>query len=160
MTPEEITAAYRAHRTRLVGLAARWVADRVEAEDVVQEVFLAILGAGRSAAPDPAALPRYLSVATANRARSVLRHREVVERHQLAPPGAAASAEWTVLERLAAAAVVEQLRALPRMQAGVMALRLDGLGLDETAALLGVAAGTAKSHASRARHNLARGLAR
>ena len=87
-----------------------------------------------------------------NRSRSALRHRAVVARHaeQLPAPSYAAGADEEILTSGRRTAVLDAMRALPRRQREVLALRyyLD-LSEAEIADLLGISRGAVKSHASR-----------
>jgi RNA polymerase sigma factor (sigma-70 family) len=74
----------------------------------------------------------------------------VVERHDPAPPGDAASAESDALTLLDRAAVVHALTSLPRRQREALVLRYYAdLSEAQTAHAMGISAGAVKSHTSR-----------
>lgn len=143
---------YAAHWRRLVRLAVLLLRDQGAAEEVVQDAFVAVHGRwGRLRDPDEAAA--YLRQAVVNRSRSALRHRGVVERYAAregARLASAAPADATTLERDRRGAVLDALRALPRRQREVLALRhyLE-LSEAEIAETLGISRGSVKAHASR-----------
>ena len=143
---------YAAHYKRLVRLSVLLVQDVETAEEVVQDAFVAMHGRWRTLREPDKALA-YLRQAVVNRSRSVLRRRGVERRHEPArtlsvvpEPGADSSA--LVHERRQA--VLDALRALPRRQREVLALRyyLD-LSEADIAETLGIRRGAVKSHASR-----------
>ena len=76
---DAVTELYAAHWQRLVRLAWLLLHDAGEAEEVVQDAFVA-LHAHWSGLRDPAAAAAYLRRAVLNGARSALRHRGVKER--------------------------------------------------------------------------------
>ncbi len=146
---EALERLYAAHYRGLLRLAVLLVRDRETAEEVVQDAFVAMHGRwGRLRDPERALA--YLRQTVLNRARSALRRRGVERRHlprQVAPqPGADA----TVLAAERRAQVLDALRALPRRQREVLALRYY-VDLDEAAIArtLGISRGAVKSHASR-----------
>lgn len=149
-----IEELYAAHWTRLVRLAVLLLHDRAAAEDVVQDAFVATHGRwARLRDHDRAAA--YLRQAVVNRARSELRHRGVVRRHEereAAAPAAApvAPGEVDALVAERRAAVLDALRELPDRQREVLALRhyLE-LSEAEVAETLGISRGAVKSHTSR-----------
>src|SRR6476646_9435081 len=81
---QAVTAMYSTHYRSLVRLAALLVRDVATAEEVVQDSFIAMHGAWRRLRDNDKALS-YLRQSVVNRARSVLRHRAVVEKY--APKG-------------------------------------------------------------------------
>jgi RNA polymerase sigma-70 factor (sigma-E family) len=143
---------YAAHYRRLVRLSVLLVRDQENAEEVVQDAFVAMHGRWRRLR-DPELALAYLRQAVVNRSRSVLRHRGVQDRHVDAErpvvrdlPGVDEAALAT--ERRAT--LLDALRALPTRQREVLALRyyLD-LSEADIAATLGISPGAVKSHASR-----------
>lgn len=142
---------YAAHWRRLVRLSVLLVGDTATAEEVVQDAFVALHGRWRRLR-DPDKAVAYLRQAVVNRSRSALRHRAVVHRHAATqrPLDAEAGADEHSLARSRREAVLAAVRALPRRQREVLALRyyLD-LSEAEIADALGISRGAVKSHASR-----------
>ena len=142
---------YAAHWRRLVRLSMLLVHDLGTAEEVVQDAFVALHGRWERLREPDLALA-YLRQAVVNGSRSALRHRAVVtrhvQRHQVATT--APGSDEPTLERARRDAVLEAVRALPRRQREVVALRyyLD-LSEAEIAETLGISRGAVKSHASR-----------
>lgn len=144
-----ITELYAQHYRALVQLAALWVRDVATAEEVVQDSFIAMHGGWRRLRDTDKALP-YLRQAVVNRARSVLRHRGVVERNVLDTPPDMPSAEHLAMARLERSAVVAALRELTDRQREAITLRYyAGLSEGEIAAAMKVTRGSVKSHTSR-----------
>jgi RNA polymerase sigma-70 factor (sigma-E family) len=140
---------YSAHYRSLVRLAAMLVRDTQTAEEVVQDSFVAMHGGWHRLQDTEKALA-YLRQAVVNRARSVLRHRMVVEKNlQNAPPDMP-SAEHGAFATLERDAVVAALRKLPERQREAIVLRyyLD-LSEAEIAATMKISRGAVKSHTSR-----------
>ncbi|WP_307827721.1 SigE family RNA polymerase sigma factor [Nocardioides sp. SYSU D00038] len=154
---EALERLYAAHWRRLVRLSVLLVRDTGTAEEVVQDAFVAV-HARWNRLRDPDKALAYLRQSVVNRSRSVLRHRGVVARtagRQALRPGVE-DEPGAVSDRRAA--VLDALRALPRRQREVLALRhyLD-LSEAEIARTLGISTGSVKSHASRGTATL-RGL--
>ena len=142
---------YAAHWRQLVRLSVLLVHDRAEAEEIVQDAFVAVHGRWSRLRDHDKGLA-YLRQAVVNRSRSALRHRGVVTRHAArehvvqAQPGA----DEAALADSRRAHVLDALRRLPDRQREVIALRyyLD-LSEAEIAEALGISRGAVKSHASR-----------
>ncbi|HWB67400.1 MAG TPA: SigE family RNA polymerase sigma factor [Mycobacteriales bacterium] len=151
---QALVALYLAHYRSLVRIAALLLHDVPAAEDVVQDAFVAMHGAWRRLRDPDKAVP-YLRQAVVNRARSRLRHLEVVERKTPPPPPAGAggqmpSAEYGAMQALAGREVMAALRALPQRQREVLVLRYYAdLSEAQIADTLGISQGAVKSHASR-----------
>src|SRR5687768_11646741 len=148
---EAVQQLYAAHWSQLVRLSVLLVRDTGMAEEIVQDAFVAVHGRwGKLREPDKALA--YLRQAVVNRSRSSLRHRAVVQRHAAreADPPPAPGADEASLATDRRGAVLDALRALPRRQREVLALRyyLD-LSETEIADTLGISRGAVKSHASR-----------
>lgn len=146
---DAVTHLYAAYYRSLVRLAALLLRDVAEAEDVVQDAFVAMHGKwGRLREPEKALA--YLRQSVVNKSRSVLRHRSVVERHQPDPVRDVDSAEHGAMRGDTSSAVISALRGLPQRQREVLVLRyyLD-LSEAQIAHTLGVSRGAVKSHASR-----------
>lgn len=152
----DVAALYDAHWHAMVRLAVLLVDDRAEAEDVVQDAFLALQRRTRHLRHAAAAVS-YLRTSVVNGARSRLRHRLVARRHltQRSPHLAkleqtAHGADHDVIVAAQHAEMIAALRELPRRQREVLVLRYwSGLSEAEIAATLGVSKGTVKSTASR-----------
>lgn len=145
-----ITEIYGVHYRSLVRLATLLVHDIATAEEVVQDSFVA-LHAGLHRLRDSEKTLSYLRAAVVNRARSVLRHRVVVDRNAPKPPPDMPSAEHGALALIERSSVVAALRALPDRQREVVVLRFYGdLSEAQIAAAMGITRGAVKSHTSRA----------
>jgi RNA polymerase sigma-70 factor (sigma-E family) len=148
---EALEQLYAAHWRRLVRLSVLLVRDVGTAEEVVQDAFVAV-HARWSRLRDPDLALAYLRQAVVNRSRSALRHRAVVARHAAreATPSDVPGADGAALAAGRRTAVLDAMRALPRRQREVLALRyyLD-LSEADIAETLGISRGAVKSHASR-----------
>jgi len=147
-----VEVLFRAHYAALLRLAVLLVGTREEAEEVVQDAFVAMHLRWRSLR-DPDKALAYLRQAVVNRSRSALRHRGVVERYvarQQPALSVADPADASALVRDRRDAVLDALRALPTRQREVLVLR-HYLELSETeiAETLGISRGSVKAHASR-----------
>ncbi len=135
------------HYEELVRLASGLLDNDEACDEVVQDVFTAILGGDRR--PAPGHELAYLRSAVLNRARSRLRRRWVRRRSFLA---SAASTEQVdaLMDRLEHERILELVRGLPRRQSEVLVLRYQAdLSEAEIAATLGISTGSVKTHASR-----------
>ncbi len=143
------TELYSLHYRALVRLAALLVRDVPTAEEVVQDAFTAMRDGWDRLGNAEKALA-YLRQAVVNRARSVLRHRAVVDKNlQKAPPDMP-SAEDQVLALLERSAIVAALRQLPDRQREAIVLRYYAdLSEAEIAATMGISRGAVKSHTAR-----------
>lgn len=97
--PAELVDRYRADRVPLVRLAYLLIGRRPEAEEIVQDAFIAT----REAWPRVREPEQYLRRAVVNRCRSWGRHQEVVRAHPPAPPEPStleANELWDALGRL------------------------------------------------------------
>lgn len=148
---DAITALFSREYNRLVRAAVLLVGDVETAEDVVQDAFVAVHRRWTKIT-DPERVGGYLHRAVVNGSRSVLRHRDVVQRHAggLAKQEHAVDAADAVLARTTRAAVLEALAALPRRQREVLVLRYYlELSEAEIAGTLRISTGSVKTHASR-----------
>lgn len=126
---------------RVVAIAHRVLADRAEAEDVAQEVFLDYHRRHDPAAEYAAA---WLRRAAAHAALNRIRSRKRRERRELAsaePAGSTQDPQQVVVIQDERRQVREALRRLPRKAASVLALRYSGLSYVEVGGALGVGAG-------------------
>ena len=155
----DLEAVFRATYPRVVGVAARVLGSRNEAEDVAQEVFLAF---GRSSVPAGQALG-WLSVAAAHTALNHLRSgRRRTSREEAAGDGHAVSpdiadAVVTLDERRHVRAALARL---PRRQAVALVLRHSGLSYAEVAAALELSPGSVGTTVRRAESALRKELNR
>ncbi|GAA3755336.1 SigE family RNA polymerase sigma factor [Spinactinospora alkalitolerans] len=146
---QAVTQLYAAHYRPLVRLATLLVRDFATAEEVVQDAFVAMHGAWRRLR-DPNKALSYLRQSVVNRARSVLRHRAVVEKHAPKALPDAPSAEHGALGELERAAVIEALRTLPTRQREAIVLRYYGdFSEAQIADAMGISRGAVKSHTAR-----------
>lgn len=142
---------YAAHWRSLVRLGVLLLRDQGAAEEVVQDAFVAMHGRWRRLREPDCALA-YLRQSVVNRSRSALRHRVVVERHVRTGTAAAAlpGADETAVAGERRLAVLDALQQLTERQREVLALRFyGGLSEAEIAAVLDIAPGSVKTHASR-----------
>ncbi len=143
---------HRLHYHGLVRLAALYLDDA--GEDAVQDAFVRVsLQWDRIRNADKVLV--YVRRAVLNNAKSELRHRMTVRRHQPAVPLSAPASEDVALGHLAEAAIVVRLRQLPARQAACVGLRFYlELSEKETAEVLQISAGSVKQHTSRAMKKL------
>jgi RNA polymerase sigma-70 factor (sigma-E family) len=151
---EAVTELYAAHYAPLVRLAALLVRSSGEAEEIVQDSFVAMHGKwGGLREPDKAV--GYLRRTVVNRARSSQRHHRVADKHAEFRSEVAASAEHHALAAEARATILDALHRLPTRQREVLVLRYYvDLSEAEIAGALGISRGAVKSHASRGMHAL------
>ena len=154
---EALEHLYAAHWRTLVRLSVLLLRDRGEAEEVVQDAFVATHRHWHRLR-DPDKALAYLRQAVVNRSRSALRHRGVVERHALREAHRPSTSDSPDVASGRREAVLDALRALPTRQREVLALRyyLD-LSEAQIADALGISRGAVKAHASRGSATL-RGL--
>ena len=149
---EAITRLFASHYRPLVRFAALLLGGDGEAEEIVQESFVALHGRwARLRDPDRALA--YLRQSVVNRARSAQRHRGVVDRflRRQAPSSHAASAEAHALAVETHAEIMTAVRPLPARQREALVLRyyLD-LSEAQIADAMGISPGSVKSHLARA----------
>lgn len=147
---QALTDLYRAHYRSLVRMAALLVRDIATAEEVVQDSFVAMSVAWPRLREDAKALA-YLRQSVLNRSRSVLRRRQVADRHPPKPEPDAPSAEHGAIASLERSAVVAALQRLSPRQREVLLLKfyLD-LPEGQVAGAMGISRGAVKAHTARA----------
>jgi RNA polymerase sigma-70 factor (sigma-E family) len=140
---------YRRNFTALVRLATLVVRDTATAEEVVQDAFINMHRGWHRLRDEDNALA-YLRQAVVNRARSVLRHRVIVERNAPKALPDLPSAEDGAISMFERSAVVAALRDLPGRQREALILRYYAdLSEAEIAAAMGISKGSVKSHTAR-----------
>lgn len=151
---ERYLAAYDVHAPRLYRIALLLLrGDRHDAEDAVQEVFLAGFDPWMAGRVDD--LGPYLRRALTNRVTSRGRHLTVVDRfvkRQRADGRGALDVDDEATDHVALQRALDHLPT--RQRAAVVLRYYEGLSIAETASLLGVTAGTVKSQVSDALHRL------
>jgi RNA polymerase sigma-70 factor (sigma-E family) len=144
-----VTELYSLHYRALVRLAALLVRDTPTAEEVVQDAFVKMHGGWQRLRDADKALA-YLRQSVVNGARSVLRHRSVVDKNLVKAPPDMPSAEHGALVLLERSAVVKALRGLPERQREAIVLRYYAdLSEAEIADTMGISRGAVKSHTAR-----------
>ena len=145
---------------RVVGVAARVLGSREQAEDVAQEVFLSF---GRSTVPAGEAFG-WLSVAAAHTALNVLRSGRRRSTREETAAAAAATAGTDVAEAVVTLEERTRVRAalarLPRTQAVALVLRHSGLSYAEVASALDLSPGSVGTTVRRAESALRKELNR
>jgi RNA polymerase sigma factor (sigma-70 family) len=150
----DLEEVFRRDYALVVGVAARVLGARDQAEDVAQEVFLAF---GRSSVPAGEARG-WLSVAAAHTALNLLRS----GRRRTSREEATAVAGDAVVSDVADAVVASEdhrrvrsaLARLPRTQSVALVLRHSGLSYAEVAAALGLSPGSVGTTVRRAESTL------
>lgn len=157
---EAVERLFASQYRPLVRLATLLLRDPGQAEEITQDAFVALHERwGRLRDPDRAVA--YLRQTVANRARSALRHRGVVDRflRRASPPPDGPSAEAGALAAQGHTELLAAIRSLPARQREALVLRyyLD-LSEAQTAEVMGLSRGAVKSHTSRAMAALRREL--
>ncbi|MGI8433970.1 MAG: SigE family RNA polymerase sigma factor [Nocardioidaceae bacterium] len=150
---EAVTQLYAAHYPSLVRLASLLVRHSGEAEEIVQDAFVAMHGRWRRLREPDKALG-YLRRTVVNRARSSQRHHNVADKHlheaRSDSDRVAPSAEHSTLDAETRASMMSALDRLPQRQREVLVLRYySDLTEHDIAETLGISRGAVKSHASR-----------
>ena len=154
---DDLEQVFRADYPRVVGVAARVLGGRDEAEDVAQEVFLAF---NRTTVPPDEAF-RWMSVAAAHTALNHLRSgRRRSAREEAAVDGdvSVADAADDVVTRDERRRVRAALARLPRTQAVAPVLRHSGLSYAEVATALDLSPGSVGTTIRRAESALRKEL--
>jgi RNA polymerase sigma-70 factor (ECF subfamily) len=155
----DLEQVFRADYARVVGIAARVLGSRNQAEDVAQEVFLAF---GRTSVPADQA-GGWLAVAAAHTALNLLRAgRRRTAREEQAGNAATTSPDVaeTVITRDESRQVRGALARLSRKQAVAVVLRHSGLSYAEVAAALDMSPGSVGTTVRRAESALRKELTR
>ena len=154
----DLEQVFRSDYQRVVGIAARVLGSRDQAEDVAQDVFLAF---GRSSVPTDAA-PGWLSVAATHTALNLLRsgRRRTSREEAVASDGVVPDVADAVVVRAERTRVREALARLPHKQAAALVLRHSGLPYAEVAAALDLSPGSVGTTVRRAESALRKELNR
>jgi RNA polymerase sigma factor (sigma-70 family) len=156
----DLDEVFRRDYQRVLGVAARVLGSRDQAEDVAQDVFLSF---GRSSVPTGEA-SGWLCVAAAHTALNLLRS----SRRRASREETAAAANDVVVSDVADAVVTLEERShvraalarLPRKQAMALVLRHSGLSYAEVAAALDLSPGSVGTSVRRAESALRKELNR
>jgi RNA polymerase sigma-70 factor (ECF subfamily) len=156
----DLAEVFRRDYAMVVGVAARVLGSRDQAEDVAQEVFLSF---GRSAVPAGEARG-WLSVAAAHTALNLLRSGSRRQLREVRADAAAPSVESDVADIVVSREERRWVRAalagLPRTQAIALVLRHSGLSYAEVAAALHLSPGSVGTTVRRAESALRKELVR
>lgn len=147
---QAVTELYTAHYRPLVRVATLILRDVSEAEEVVQDAFVAMHGRWHRLR-DPDRAVGYLRQSVVNACRSRLRHRAVELRHPPLPPPDVISAESSALAAIERESVRAALAQLSERQRTAIVLRYYAdLSEAQVAEAMGISAGSVKTHTSRA----------
>jgi RNA polymerase sigma-70 factor (ECF subfamily) len=154
----DLDLVFRRDYAFVVGVAARVLGSRDEAEDVAQEAFLSF---SRSSVPSDEARA-WLSVAAAHAALNLLRtgRRRSARETAVAVDPVVADVAEDVLVRAERSRVRAALARLPRRQAMALVLRHSGLSYAEVAAALDLSPGSVGTTVRRAESALREELTR
>ena len=157
-TRDDLELVFRRDYRVVVGVAARVLGSRDQAEDVAQEVFLSF---GRSAVP-AAEARGWLSVAAAHTALNLLRSgsRRTAREQSTAGRDVVSDIAEDVVVRDERHRVRTALGRLPRKQAVALVLRHSGLSYAEVAAALELSPGSVGTTVRRAESALREELVR
>lgn len=158
----DFEATFRAYYDALVALAAWYVGSTETAEEIVDDVFLA-LWTQREQWTVSTSVRGYLFTATRNRALNAVRDRRVrarlLERRSDVLPLALPDADALVRTQDLASAIDRAVVALPPRARTILTLhRQAGLSFGEIAELLDVSPRTVETHLARALRHLRRRL--
>jgi RNA polymerase sigma-70 factor, ECF subfamily len=164
--PEALGELYDRFSPLLLGLTARILGSRAEAEEVLQDVFLQVWNRADRYDPSRSSVSTWLVLIARSRAIDRLRSRRVAERtleavQQEAPGGGHASPEAAenVLIRERRERVRSELALLPAEQREVLELAFfQGLSQSEIAGRTGIPLGTVKTRSLLAMKKLRQAL--
>jgi RNA polymerase sigma-70 factor (ECF subfamily) len=139
---EELSARYERH---LFGFICHQLGDPTEAEDVLHEVFLAILRSTPSARSFRAWLFKVARNLCLNRARTERRASQAKAVVSRSPLVDAQLPEEALEQRQRAEALARAVSQLPEAMGALYRLRASGLTYEELAEVLGIPVGTVKS---------------
>lgn len=144
-----LTELFDSQYAGLVRLASLLVRSSGEAEEIVQDAFVAMHGRW-SRLREPAKAAGYLRRTVVNSARSSHRRHAVADKHRVSLVDAAPHPDAVALAADSRAVVIEALHRLPQRQREVLVLRYYGdLSEADIASLLSISRGAVKTHASR-----------
>jgi len=145
-----VEVVFRSEYRRLVGLARLLVDDPGQAEEVVQDAFVA-LHRSWTRLRDPGAAPAWLRQAVVNGSRGTLRKRATARKHlKVVEPSLASGPDEGAVLADEHAVVAAALRDLPDRQRACLALRYyDDLSEAQIAEALGISTGSVKTHVHR-----------
>jgi len=159
MTLAEFTRGFDDHHLALFRFACRLTGSAADAEDIVQECFLALLRADCGFDPRRTHLRTYLFGAVRNQASKRFRRREDATGEVEAPPDLR-SPESEVLRGEMQACVARAVLELPETQREILILsHYEQMPLAEIAEVVGLEVGAVKSRLQRARGALREMLA-
>ena len=143
-----LEALYEEYHRQALGLALRVLGNMGEAEEVVQEAFLAVWRSGHTYDPERGSTRTWILTLVRNRAIDIVRTRQrrpVQPLDETFDPPDAADVPLQAMLNVDAARVVEALALLPAEQRAVIELAYSsGLSHTEIAARLSVPVGTVK----------------
>lgn len=150
----DLEALFRAHATPLLRLAVVLTGDRPLAEELVQEAFVRLQRSGT--VPAPGTELAYLRRTVVNLSHGHHRHLRVVRGRAEPPVAHRPAAEVDAVRRDGQRQVAAAVRGLPPRQRDCIVLRFYAeLSDGEIADVLGISAGSVKTHLHRARATLA-----
>ena len=153
-----VAAMFSAHARSLVRLADMFVADRMSAEDMVQEAFIRLAGAA-TRIDDPAKAAAYLRSIVLNLCRDHNRRGLVLLHYRHPGASPAASVDEEVVFRDDQRSLIDALARLPTRQRDALVLRywMD-LPYAQIAMTLGISVNSVKTHLRRGMKGLERDL--
>lgn len=148
---------FRLHATPLLRLALVLTGDRPLSEELVQEAFVRLQRSGT--APAPGKELAYLRRTVINLSHGHHRRLRIVRTRPLEQPRVSAAAEVDAVRRDGQRRVAAAVRSLPARQRDCIVLRFYAdLSDSEIAEILGISAGSVKTHLHRARAALVTSL--
>jgi RNA polymerase sigma-70 factor (sigma-E family) len=153
-----VTVLFEEHYASMVRMARLLVDDRETAEDVVMDAFTTLYRRWMTVR-DPSEADRYLRSCVLNGARSQLRRRRLLRRHESGGSQQEAIRDGLETNEADRSTVTQLLATLPYRQRQVLVLRyFVDMTEAQIAYELGVSPGSVKTHASRGLAALARTL--